>query len=962
MSGCLDDETIVGCVEGLLSAATHAEALAHIDGCERCHALLVAATRALVPAGDDGLIAGRYRLRERLGAGAMGEVFAAEDQQLRRRIAIKLLRAEHSSDSASGARLQAEAQALARVQHPNVVHVYETGVVDDRLFVAMELVEGGTLSTWLAKPARSPREIAATFAAVGRGLGAVHAAGLVHRDFKPDNVLMGEDGRPRITDFGLARFADEEMPPILDGPVDAPLVTQTGAILGTPAFMSPEQLRAEPASSASDQFSFCVALYRALYGAWPFGGRTVHERLDAIVRTRPKPLSRRGLPRALRQAVLRGLLPTPAARHPSMSALVTAIERALKSPLRRYAMVATVALISVVALVTHRLGTMRQAACANAQLRLNGVWDADRRSSVSAAFARTGLSYAAAVLHAVDEALDRYSARWGRVYTDVCLVQDRQPQVAAVELRCLDRRRGELDALVRLLTSADPTVIKSASDAADKLSSLEECNDPSALAARLPRHRDPATTKQIEALEGRLDEFRMTTAAGRYAPALAGVPQLLAAAQKLGDRLLEAEIELELGGLYQRNGDFAKSEQQLNAAALAAEAAGDDRLRADVLARLVSLVGARMHRFADAQVLARRAGAVVERLAGEPRAKAELFYNEGLLAGAEGNYAVEEQQFRQGLALLHQAEPAPAFEANLTHFLGMALYDLDRQPEALELVRAGLRLRTTIYGPMHPEVAFSHSAMAVVLVELGRPQEAKLEAEQALVILETFLGAEHPDVANTLEVLGDINAALGDNAAAEQDYRRELAIDEKTFGPNSANVCNALVGLGQALRRRQRYDEAQGLLERALAIREKALGADHPELGSPLSELAVLFEAKGDFATALRYAERDLAITRTVGLPYPEAQAEVHVGYALFRLGRVERGEAALKRAVEALSPRGEKDLDLAEARFYLAQAHWPRDHASAVDLAEQAERTYLDAKRIREQLAVHKWLQEHSR
>jgi serine/threonine protein kinase/Tfp pilus assembly protein PilF len=937
LDGCLDEETVLACVEGRLAGPAHTALLSHSDSCPRCHALLVEAARSLVPV--DQKWAGRYRLSEPLGQGAMGEVFAAEDDQLRRRVAIKLLRGGLPEDSAGAARLQVEAQALARVAHPNVVHVYETGVVDDRLFIAMELVQGGTLGKWLAQKQRPAREIVNAFIAVGRGLEAVHAAGLVHRDLKPDNVLMGSDGRPRISDFGLARVvAQEEAQPFLDAPLGAPSLTRTGALLGTPAFMSPEQLRGEPASSASDQFSFCVALYHALLGEWPFAGSTVRERLAAIETSRPKP---RHLPRALRLAILRGLENHPAARHPSMGALLSALERTQRP---RWRLVAVAA--AAVAAIPLAFLALRPPAC---RPDLSGVWDANRRAAVDAAFRRTGLSYAAEALRPVEDALDRYTSQWARHYRDACLLQ---PEVRALELRCLDRRRQEVDALVRLYTAADAGVIKSASEAAWSLSSLDECADPAALARR-PKPRD---VKAHARVENRLTELRTLGDGGRYAPGLAEAPALVAEAQKLGDRALEADGELLLGDLRIRTAEFDKAEAHLNSAALAAEAAGDDRLRATALTRLVSLVGARLRRLAEGQELARRADALVERLAGEPRVKAELLYGEGLLAGSQGDYAAEEKRFRDGLAVLKQAEPAPVLEANLDHSLALALFDLDRLPEALDAVLAGMRLRLAIYGREHPVVASSHYLAAAILSALDRPREARPEAEKALAIHQAFVGAQHPDVASTLEVLGNIDEALGDFTSAEDDYRRALAGMEKAFGPDSPNLCNALDGLSSVLQQRRRFDEAERAAQRALQIREKKLGPNHPELMSPLARLCNLFLAKGDALTALRYAERELEIARTESGGEGTPAALTNVGYASFRAGQPQRAEPLLSRAVELLTPRGDGSVDLAEARFDLAQVLWPRDHARALTLAQQAQRAYASGKRP-EAAEVQKWL-----
>jgi WD40 repeat protein/tRNA A-37 threonylcarbamoyl transferase component Bud32 len=290
---------------------------------------------ALFPGEAVPVTIGRFRVLRPIGAGGMSVVYAAYDEKLDRRIALKLLRGGESPDSQT--RLLREAQAMARVAHPNVVAVHEVGRWGDQVYVAMEFVRGRDLRTWLAEGRRDPAEVVEVFAAAGRGLAAAHAAGLVHRDFKPANVLLGDDGRARVVDFGLVRQSDDE-------PAQAPdlglaraaaagreltaSLTATGALVGTPAYMSPEQHEGRPADARSDQFSFCVALYEALYAAHPFAGATVVELAEAVLAGRigPVPEDSR-VPGWLRRVVLRGLSVDPAARWPAMDDLIDELGR-----------------------------------------------------------------------------------------------------------------------------------------------------------------------------------------------------------------------------------------------------------------------------------------------------------------------------------------------------------------------------------------------------------------------------------------------------------------------------------------------------------------------------------------------------------------------------------------------------------------------------------------------------------
>jgi serine/threonine protein kinase len=365
-SACFGENTLGELIEGRLPQGSVAALEDHLAHCSACCALVAQMTPSLVsaergtdlaataPASDvrgaahalswlePGTRVGRYVIEEPVGSGAMGAVYAAHDPDLDRRVALKLLRSEASGEELR-ARLLREAKAMARLSHPDVITVHDVGTYGRQLFVAMEFVRGGTLRRWLGDRARSWREVVAVFVRAGRGLASAHAAGLVHRDFKPDNVLVGDDGRVRVTDFGLARAtARDEGEPESQEAVDAtardPLdatITRTGALVGTPAYMAPEQLRGAPADARADMFGFCVAFYEALYGERPFEGRTL---LDLRASTsqgavRPVPRGSR-VPARLRKALLGGLRPKPEDRYASMDALLDAVEIACRRPAR----------------------------------------------------------------------------------------------------------------------------------------------------------------------------------------------------------------------------------------------------------------------------------------------------------------------------------------------------------------------------------------------------------------------------------------------------------------------------------------------------------------------------------------------------------------------------------------------------------------------------------------------------
>jgi serine/threonine protein kinase len=383
-SACLTEDDLLLFVHGGLSPEAEQRVQDHIDGCPDCR-MLASETANLVygegpspavnlatPTGPTAFISlssrsafvapgeniGRYIVNARLGEGGMGVVYAARDPSLDRKVALKLLHADLASDGRSSAgRLMREAQAMARLSHPNVVTVHDIGTYDNRLFMAMEMIEGQTLRQWLAERPRAWTEIVAAFQHAGNGLAAAHRVQLVHRDFKPENVLVGTDGRVCVTDFGLARSIAQVATPEPGGSTHSALApaglmfTKTGHQIGTPAYMAPEQFLGRATDARTDQFSFCVALYEALYGHRPFEGYNVETLSRNVLAGVPRTPMESRVPQAIHATVLRGLNVAPADRFHSMDELLAALtpDAHTRHPRRRVALWTAVA--SGVALV-----------------------------------------------------------------------------------------------------------------------------------------------------------------------------------------------------------------------------------------------------------------------------------------------------------------------------------------------------------------------------------------------------------------------------------------------------------------------------------------------------------------------------------------------------------------------------------------------------------------------------------
>ncbi len=607
---CPDETSLSDFLVGALPEPRKAQVLAHVEGCTACQRVLAAAGGESAPSAGSGprreggleplgpgATLSRYVVRGRIGHGSMGVVYAAYDPELDRQVALKLLRPEGRHVEELRRRLLREAQAMARLSHPNVVAVHDVGTCGDGVFLALELVEGTTLADWLKEP-RAWQEVLRVFREAGQGLAAAHAAGLVHRDFKPANVLVGREGRARVTDFGLARPKNQVA---TSGEASASwgsfagqepsALTQAGVLLGTPVYMAPGQLRGEAADERSDQFSFCVALYEGLYRVRPFEGRTLEALEQAVNEGRVRaPTHDTKVPAWVRRAVLRGLRGRPEERFPSMEALLAAL--APRTPRQRsWAIVAalTVAVLGVGAtrsVLSHR----RQVHCAQQVEQLASAWSPERRERVHAAFLATGKSYAAPAWDRLAPALDAHVSQWRALRTEACLAASETPQsLASQTATCLDNRLWQLAAVTDVLEKADTQTVQRAQHLVASLEGLSACKDSPSLATR-PQPPD-ALRPRVDAARRTLAEARALLDANRYPEGLALTASLQRELEGLDYRPLEAEVLALDGFLHGLSGKLKQAEEVLYQALWAAEAGRDDVTAARVWLLLLWVVG-----------------------------------------------------------------------------------------------------------------------------------------------------------------------------------------------------------------------------------------------------------------------------------------------------------------------------------------------------------------------------------
>ncbi|WP_338273686.1 serine/threonine-protein kinase [Corallococcus caeni] len=794
---------------------------------------------------------GRYLLLRKLGQGGMGVVYAAYDPDLDRKVALKLLHpnANHDNEEARS-RLLREAQAMARVSHPNVIPVFDVGMWGDQVFVAMELVDGGTLGSWLKEAKPSWREVLERYLQAGRGLQAAHEAGLVHRDFKPANVLVSRAGRAYVTDFGLARQVGDG-PETASSPEEARLLessdrrmldttlTEAGLLVGTPNYMSPEQFRGSQLDARTDQFSFCAALYGALYGTRPFdpgsikayvsasrsaeveadgtqslGGTQSLNAAPAKAVIAPPPALIREPPRDakvpgwVRQAVLRGLALDADARFPSMQALLDALSQEQRLGRRRRWVGAAGAMTTALA-VAGGVAWQQSQVCADAGALMDTVWTRDAQARLASAFRATGKPFAEDMAARATQVLAHYAGAWKdqrvRACEDTRVSGVKPEEQLDRQVVCLERRRKDLRATVDLLTRADAALVEKSVDMAHALPALHECEDVESLAEQQRRPSDPALRGEIEGLEDRLSEVRAQVDAGRYPAALAAVKALEAPVEKTGYLPLKAEMRFHLGWLQEQTGQSPEASRLLSRAVFDAEAGRADRLKVAILNKLLYVEDGQKH-FDPAANWGALAEATLQRLGGEPVLEADVKVNQANLAISQGHVDEARKRLEEASALYDKALPPEHPKRARTLFLlGRLVLGSGDAKGALPLLESSLARTEAAVGPVHPDVARRHGLLSLALREAGEPERALPHAQAVVDLYKRFHGDKSPQVAEALDELGMCQLGMKRYDDALKTYEQALALkrellpaDDEGLQPSYDGVGQALLGLGRA--------------------------------------------------------------------------------------------------------------------------------------------------------------------
>jgi tetratricopeptide (TPR) repeat protein len=866
----------------------------------------------------EGTRVGRYVVVGRLGKGGMGEVLAGWDPELDRRVALKLIGGRSRASAKARARLLREAQVLAKLSHPNVVAVFDVGTHDDSVFVAMEHIGGPTLAQWLA---------------AGRGLSAAHAAGLVHRDFKPANVMIGDDGRVRVLDFGIARVSDDASssgsasspgmrqgpPPRMETTGPAHELTEAGMVMGTPGYMAPEQFIAGAVDSRTDQFAFCIVLYRALYGVPPFVGETYVDLGRAVTKGGVIVPTTRGVPRRIRQALARGLSPAPDDRFPAMAELLTELERGLGQRRRRLvASAGAGAVVAMAAAITW--ASTPDDPCRGLDGQLAEIWDDDRRAAVEAALLGTEASYAPDAAVRVREGLDAWATRWLTTRVDACeatrVWAEQSEHLMDLRVACLDRQREQLRATVELLMAADLQVVQHAVDVTEQLPDVAECADVERLTADLAPPDDATTAAAVEALRAELAHIDVLVFAGKYDEADRLLAPLLARAQMLGYAPLQAEAVVRDGGLMVFRGHAEEGLVRLDEALWLAIATGHAKIEATALITSLHVLGT--NRPSDPLALrhVRNVEAVLERLGHPPELAARAEMNAGTVFVRRRELDEAAARYRRAIELADAPETQSIRIGSLVN-LAMVSGMRGDTDAALELMEQTLGAAIERLGARHPSIAAIHHNLGSVLYSQGDHRRALEQFELAIALNSETLGPQHPEVGRNLQNLALTLRELGRTDEALESSRRGLEIKRATLGPDDPSLAGAMNNHGDLLLRAQRPREALVFFEES----ERIL-AGAPDRIYPLASLAEARLVLGEPERAVEPAMEALALLETASFSAADrGQLEFVVARVLWETGR-DRAEARrhAERARESyVTVPGEHAKQVAEIEQWLA-------------------------------------------
>ncbi len=909
MSACPDDFVLLSAASGTLDPAQLAQLDTHLDQCTSCSQTIAALGRtpsveADAERADDGseqalspgARLGRYALLELLGQGAHGQVWRAHDPQLDREIAVKLLHPSQRFDVVVQERTEREARALAKLTHPNVVGVFAIETIRGRTVLTMELVRGKTLRQWsVADQNRSRQEVLRVLLDAARGLHAAHAVGLIHRDIKPDNVIVGDDGRTRVSDFGLAKgtvVREKESEHVATDETGAlrtdaqEQLTRTGAIVGTPAYMPLELLEGHPADVRSDVFSFAVLCWEALYGARPFAATSFSELRAAL--QAPLPAVNSPCDPTVHKLLRCALAADRDKRLDSLAPLIDALESALtprNQPTRALWIAGSLAaVVTVGAVTTAWLAARKQSSpCLSAATSTTAF---DQR--IASQIERSVSSLMPALAAPLQQRLARAHS-YQQQLTDAKLANCRatfvehSQSVAALDQRsaCLARLERTFAVTVDMLTRADRAVATNSLALLDELESPDQCADtehftPSATTALrgvdggVTTAGSGALRAQIVAIENEFLTVETAMTAGHFADAVTRAEPLVARSQRLGVAVLTARATRLFAQALHRDGQWQRAAVEARSAVLLAERSHDDGTSA----------------------------------------RAWLTYLGALGALSRWSATLESMDLAEAAIVRWQNT---AMLSTLNLLKGLALSNLGRFAEAEVALQAAVTQRQRTGQALGPV----YSALGHLERTRGAYANALQWHRRALEADQERLGPEHPELAEDYHNVGGDLRKLGQYAEASRNYLTALQIAQHTEGARGTQAALTLNSLGLVALDLAQPAEADARFAASITILS---ALSHTELASVMTNRALALLALGRSADAVALAREALALHRRSQPEASVAEARITkvLAKSLLAMGLVAEAQAKLDRVLELCT---QQPADNAEAAQIAAEA-----------------------------------------
>ncbi|WP_198154463.1 serine/threonine-protein kinase [Plesiocystis pacifica] len=889
----------------------------------------------------------RFVVLDVLGSGAMGIVYAAWDPQLDRRVALKVVRPGKGGGDAES-RLVREAQGMARLSHPNVVSVFDVGAHAGGVWIAMEFVAGETLHARIGEGGLDWRERLELYRQAGEGLCAAHEAGLVHRDFKPENVLIGAQGRVRVADFGLVRPSDQGAETLPDpirgdellaharvsesgerdpefgalqtmaastrslglasGSGMSARLTMDEAWLGTPRFMSPEQFQRMPADARSDQFSFCVALYHALYEEWPFqaeGGGFFELAAAVTLGSAPTLPSHTAIPPQIGAALLRGLAREPEDRFPDMRALLDALE--LAPPQRRrwpWLLASLGGAMAAAALTAWVVGSPAPEPvdpCSRGEAEVARSWGEAQRAQLAARFEGLDIGFGASSLEAIDEGVRAWSQDWAGAYRETCETRHEQSDLRYdMRMNCLAEQRAEVDGLIALFSMADEDLVRDAPDLVSELPAADACETLEGRRAVEPPRADQLDV--VHEVRGRLARVRARLAAAEL-DGLDTELELLGAEVEVADyEPLLAELDYLRGVHAMKTKDVSTAQDWLLAAHGRALALGQDRLAMTAARDLVLEDGAVPGD--EGQELARRWHAVTaaleRRIDGGPEDEVERRYAYGRAMLRQMRFEPARGELSRAAELAAEVHgPHSLVTARIEVALGTAYGEGGKYEPGEQILARAIDTYERRLGPDHPLLIGPLLSRTTLHTGAGQLDAALADAKRAQRIDAASYTDGGPRAENILHHLALVHDLRGDYERAAANFEAMLARRGELQRPSSVNGMTLANSLCFSLYKLDRLDEAEAVCARSLELAPEVLGDGHPITAIVLNNLALIARARGDFEAGLELDRKALGYVedRLGADHFYIAYSLVGVAEGLLGLGRADEAVPVLERA-----------------------------------------------------------------